>query len=115
MAFDSIVKEKRVRLIHCTEQYTDLPAGSLGAAQFIDDMGTLHLRRFPVASTLSVSPCATTMAGCSSWAVRGTAQVRHIRKTETPATATIVAIARVSKSAGHTALRYVPATAAGAS
>jgi hypothetical protein len=44
MAFDSSVKGKRVGLIRCTDEYTDLPSGSLGTAQFIDDMDTLHVK-----------------------------------------------------------------------
>lgn len=35
---------KRVRLLHCSDEYTSLPAGSLGTVTLVDSMGTVHVR-----------------------------------------------------------------------
>jgi hypothetical protein len=33
----------RVRLIHCSEEYTKLTPGELGTVNFIDDTATIHV------------------------------------------------------------------------
>lgn len=40
---DHSVKGRRVRLVSTDDPYTRLQSGEQGTAQFIDDMGTLHV------------------------------------------------------------------------
>ena len=35
---------KRVRLIYCSDPYTRLTAGDEGVVDFIDDLGTVHVK-----------------------------------------------------------------------
>jgi hypothetical protein len=35
---------KRVRLIHCSDPYTKLQSGDEGVVNYIDDMGTIHVK-----------------------------------------------------------------------
>jgi len=35
---------RRVRLVRCNDQYTKIPAGTLGTVQLVDDVGTLHVK-----------------------------------------------------------------------
>jgi hypothetical protein len=41
---DDEMKGQRVRLVYCSDQYTDLPVGTLGTVSLVDDMGTVHVR-----------------------------------------------------------------------
>ncbi|NBT30058.1 MAG: DUF4314 domain-containing protein [Gammaproteobacteria bacterium] len=34
----------RVRLIRCNDQYSNLPSGTTGTVDFIDGMGTIHVK-----------------------------------------------------------------------
>lgn len=44
MSFDKTLQGRRIRLVHCSDPYTLLAPGTLGTADFVDDMGTLHVR-----------------------------------------------------------------------
>jgi hypothetical protein len=35
---------QRVRLIHCTDEYTKLTPGTEGNVTFVDDLGTVHVQ-----------------------------------------------------------------------
>lgn len=41
---DRSAEGKRVRLIRCTDPYTKLSPGLEGVVEFIDDLGTLHVK-----------------------------------------------------------------------
>jgi hypothetical protein len=34
----------RVKLVHCNDQHTRIEPGTMGTVQFIDDVGTVHVR-----------------------------------------------------------------------
>lgn len=51
----SSAKGQRVMLIQCTDPYATLPAGSKGTVQFVDDLGTVHVR-WDNGSTLGLVP-----------------------------------------------------------
>ena len=55
MAFDMTVKDRRLRLVHTSDPYTQLKRGDEGTAQFIDSMGTLAVR-WDSGSTLGLIP-----------------------------------------------------------
>ena len=46
---------QRIRLAYTSDPYTDLPAGSEGTIQFIDDLGTVHVA-WDCGSTLGLIP-----------------------------------------------------------
>lgn len=46
---------QRVRLLRLTDPYSDLPAGSEGTVQFVDDLGTVHVA-WDAGSTLGLIP-----------------------------------------------------------
>lgn len=61
----SIHKEqvgKRVRLLHCSDEYTPLKRGALGTVRLVDDMGTVHVK-WDDGSTLGMIP------GVDNWEV----------------------------------------------
>jgi hypothetical protein len=35
---------KRVRLVHCNDRYTKIKPGTEGTVEFVDDLGTLHVK-----------------------------------------------------------------------
>ena len=46
---------QRVRLVYTSDPYSDLPAGSEGTVQFVDDLGTVHVA-WDSGSTLGLIP-----------------------------------------------------------
>ena len=46
---------QRVRLIYTSDPYSDLPVGSEGTVQFVDDLGTVHVA-WDAGSTLGLIP-----------------------------------------------------------
>lgn len=43
MSLDRTLAGRRIRLDHCSDKWTLLVPGTLGTADFVDDMGTLHV------------------------------------------------------------------------
>lgn len=48
-------KGDRVRLVRCTDPWTDLGPGALGTVTFIDDLGAVHVR-WDCGSSLGLVP-----------------------------------------------------------
>lgn len=46
---------QRVRLVYTSDLYSDLPVGSEGTVQFVDDLGTVHVA-WDSGSTLGLIP-----------------------------------------------------------
>lgn len=44
MDMDEACIGDRVRLLHCSDEWTDLEPGDLGTVTLIDDLGTIHVR-----------------------------------------------------------------------
>ena len=51
----SAERGQRVRLVYTSDPYSDLPAGSEGTVQFVDDLGTVHVA-WDSGSTLGLIP-----------------------------------------------------------
>lgn len=44
MTFDRTQTGRRVRLLHCSDEWTRLTPGIEGTVSFVDDAGTLHVQ-----------------------------------------------------------------------